>query len=199
MLCFLKKTKIIRKCAASIIGVVIVDVLLKLLNINNYFRNQIIKNRRCDMVVHETAIQQITVESNLLHVPLRSSIKYRSPYHNGSCKRPQNRKCEKIIKQDYQPNLLKKIVTGKRITIKYKITNVKIYGNFRYAIFTFSKSNLSSVALEPKHRKSKNSNIAKEALKSKQFEMGSKIRRQGKLLIKCITFEAFPYFQCFII
>ena len=28
------------------------------------------KNRRCDMIVHETAIQQTTVKSNLIQVPL---------------------------------------------------------------------------------------------------------------------------------
>ena len=43
-----------------------------------------------------------------------------------------------------------------------------------------SMNNLLSVALEPKH--SKNSDIAKEALKSKQIGMGSQIRRQGPLL-----------------
>ena len=40
------------------------------------------------------------------------------------------------------------------------------------------------------------SNIAKEALKSKQIEMGSQIRQQGPLL-SALLFKAFPYFQCF--
>ena len=45
-----------------------------------------------------------------------------------------------------------------------------------------------AVALEPKHK----SKI--QALKSKQIEMESQIRRQGQLL-SALFFEAFPYFQ----
>ena len=43
----------------------------------------------------------------------------------------------------------------------------------------------------------RDSNIAKEALKSKQIKMGSQIRRQGQLLSALLS-EAFPYFQCFV-
>ena len=60
------------------------------------------------------------------------------------------------------------------------------YGKFWYAIYT-----LQRVALEPKLIKSKIQNIANEALKSKQFEMVSQIRPQGRLL-SAILFEAFP-------
>ena len=52
------------------------------------------------------------------------------------------------------------------------------YGEFWYAICTL-RSNLLSVALELKHRKSKTQNIAKEALKSKNIEIGSQIVQQG--------------------
>ena len=38
--------------------------------------------------------------------------------------------------------------------------------------------------------------LSLQALKSKQFEMGSQIRRQGPIL-SAILFKAFPYFQCF--
>ena len=48
------------------------------------------KYRRCGMLVHETASQQMTVEFKLLQVLLRHSTMNQSPYHNGSCKRPRN-------------------------------------------------------------------------------------------------------------
>ena len=53
-----------------------------------------------------------------------------------------------------------------------------------------SMGTLSSVALEPNHRKSEIYNIVKEAIKSKQIEMGGQ-----KLSV--LLFEAFTYFQCF--
>ena len=42
-----------------------------------------------------------------------------------------------------------------------------------------SRSNYSSVALELNHRKSNIQILQKEALKSKQIEIGGQIRRQG--------------------
>ena len=39
--------------------------------------------------VHETAIHRMTVEFNLIQVPLRPSTMNQNPYHNGSCKRPE--------------------------------------------------------------------------------------------------------------
>ena len=48
------------------------------------------KNWRCGMIVHETAIHQMTVKSKLLQVPLATMNQ--SPHHNGSFKRPQNAK-----------------------------------------------------------------------------------------------------------
>ena len=59
-----------------------------------------------------------------------------------------------------------------------------------------SRSNLSSVALEQKHRKSNIQIQPKDHLNPKQIEMGSQIRRQGQLQ-SALLFEAFPYFQCF--
>ena len=56
------------------------------------------KNRRCGKIVHETATDQVTLEFKLLQVPLLPSTMNQSPYHNGSCKRPQNTKCETIHK-----------------------------------------------------------------------------------------------------
>ena len=63
-------------------------------------------------------------------------------------------------------------------------------------LYVHFKEYLSSVALEPKHRKSIIPNKAKETLKSKQIEMVSQNRRQGQLL-NALLFEAFPYFDCF--
>ena len=48
------------------------------------------------MLVHETAIHQMRVESKHLYVPLRPSTMNQIPHHNGSCKRPRNTKCETI-------------------------------------------------------------------------------------------------------
>ena len=54
------------------------------------------KNRGCGMNFHETAT--LTVELELLKVPLRPSTMNQTPYHNRSCKRPRNIKCETIHK-----------------------------------------------------------------------------------------------------
>ena len=66
------------------------------------------------------------------------------------------------------------------------------YEEFPYAICT--SQGLSSGASESNRRKSKILKIGKEALKSKQMEMGSQIRRKGQLL-SVIIFEVFPYFS----
>ena len=68
------------------------------------------------MIVHETAIHQITVEFKLLHVPLRPSIMNRNQYHNGRCKRPQNTKCETIHKTRQSTLSIAKIVNKEQIT-----------------------------------------------------------------------------------
>ena len=41
---------------------------------------------RYDVIVHETAFNQITVKITLPEVPYRSSILNHSPYHNGRFK-----------------------------------------------------------------------------------------------------------------
>ena len=54
------------------------------------------------MIVLETATHQMTVEFKLLQVPLRPSIINQRPYHNGSCKRPRDIKCETIYETEKQ-------------------------------------------------------------------------------------------------
>ena len=56
--------------------------------------NLLYENKRCSMIVHETAIHQITVESKLLKVQIRPSTMNQSPHHNESCKRSRNTNCE---------------------------------------------------------------------------------------------------------
>ena len=56
------------------------------------------------MIVHETAIHQVTVEFKLLQVSIRPSTMNQSPYHNGSCKGPEIQ----IVKHDNRPNLKQK-------------------------------------------------------------------------------------------
>ena len=59
-----------------------------------------------------------------------------------------------------------------------------------------SRSNTSSVELEPKHIGSPRSKHSKISIQIPQIEMRSQLRRQGQLL-GAILFEAFPYFECF--
>ena len=59
----------------------------------------------CGKIVHETATHQMTVEFKLIQVPLRPSTMNQSQYHNGSCKRPRNTKCETTHNR---PNLFQK-------------------------------------------------------------------------------------------
>ena len=60
------------------------------------------------MIVNEKATKQMTVEFLLLQVTLRLSTMNQGPYHNGSCKRPRNTKCELYIEHNNQPNLMQK-------------------------------------------------------------------------------------------
>ena len=50
------------------------------------------------MIVYETVIPQMTVESQPLQVLLQPSTMNQSSHHNESCKRPLNTKCETIHK-----------------------------------------------------------------------------------------------------
>ena len=51
------------------------------------------------MMVDETAIHKMTVESKLIQVPLPPSTMNQSPHRNSSCKRLRNTKCETIHKK----------------------------------------------------------------------------------------------------
>ena len=62
------------------------------------------------MIVHETAIHQLTVESKLR---LRPSTMNQSPLHNRRCKMSR-KNVEQFIKHDNRRNLLK---NGEQITI----------------------------------------------------------------------------------
>ena len=59
------------------------------------------------MIVHETAIHQMTVELKLLQIPLRPPTLNQCPYHNGSCKDLEIQNVKQYIKHDdIRPNLM---------------------------------------------------------------------------------------------
>ena len=66
------------------------------------------KNRRCGMIIHETAIHQMTVKSKFLQVPLQPTTMNQSPHHNIGCKDYGIQNVKLFIKHDSYPNLLKK-------------------------------------------------------------------------------------------
>ena len=50
------------------------------------------QTRRCGMIVPETVIHQIKIESKFLQVTLRPKTMNQGPYHKGNCKRLRNTK-----------------------------------------------------------------------------------------------------------
>ena len=67
------------------------------------------------MIVNETVIQQMTVESKLQQIPLQLSTMNRSLHHKGSCKGSKIQNVKLFINHDNRTNLLKK--KWRKITI----------------------------------------------------------------------------------
>ena len=70
------------------------------------YKNYVVLKKGCGMIVHETAIHQITVESKLLQVPLWPSTMNHTVTE--AVKGPEIQNVKLSIKHHYRPNHLKK-------------------------------------------------------------------------------------------